>query len=107
MAMCRKCNTVNEDGLTRCKACNGILPVKLGSKSENRWERTRRQADLVGTKCPACETVNPYTIFKCKSCGHLLSKKAKRSGFDIKVWLSIGFAVAVLVSLIAAAMRGG
>ncbi len=69
MAVSCKCGTENETGLTRCGSCNAILPVKLGSKSEVRYERVRRKAELVGANCPKCGTVNPYTRFKCSSCG--------------------------------------
>lgn len=105
MAVCRKCNTVNEDGLTRCKSCNAILPVKLGSKSEVRYERVRRKAELVGTKCPSCGTVNPYTRFRCSSCGAPLGSGATRSGLD-RVWVYVGLGVALLAAVLAVALRG-
>ena len=104
MATCPKCNTVNDDGLTRCRACNAILPVRLGSKSAARWERVRRQPDLVGTKCPNCGMVNPYTRLRCKSCNAILSKKAARSGID-KFWVLVGIGVVVIAVLLAVASR--
>ncbi len=107
MAICRKCNTVNEEGLTRCRSCNAIMPVKIGSKSAQRWERTRRAPDLVGAECPNCQTVNPYTRFKCTSCGASLRKDPKRSGFGSKVWLFLGMALIVLATVLALAMGKG
>jgi len=105
MAICVKCNTVNDDGLTRCRACNAILPVKLGSKSTQRWERVRRQPDLVGAKCPQCGTVNPYTRLRCKSCNAILSKKAVRSGID-KFWVLVGVGIVVVAVLLVVVSRG-
>ena len=104
MAVCRKCNATNEEGLTRCKACNAILPVKLGSKSEVRYERVRRNPDLVGTKCPKCETVNPYTRFKCSSCGASLSKQKQASIWE-KAWVYVGIGVAIVAAVLAVALR--
>ncbi|UCC69706.1 MAG: hypothetical protein JSV79_07390 [Armatimonadota bacterium] len=105
MALCRKCNTVNEEGLTRCRACNAILPVKIGSKSETRWERVRRQPDLVGMKCPSCGAVNPYTRFRCKDCNTPLGKGHARSGVD-KFWVFVGIGAVILAAVIFAALRG-
>lgn len=105
MAVCRKCNTPNEEGLTRCKSCNAILPVRLGSKSEVRYERVRRDAALVGTKCPNCQTVNPYTRFKCKACGaSLRAGHGARRGLD-SMWFYLGLGLAVLAAVLAAAFR--
>jgi len=105
MAVCRKCGAQNEEGLTRCTSCKAILPVKLGSKSEIRYERVRRSAELVGATCPKCETVNPYTRFKCKSCGaYLGSKKKGKSGLE-KIWVYVGVGAAILATVIAVALR--
>src|SRR4030042_6141497 len=90
MANCPKCQTVNEEGLTRCRACNAILPVKLGSKSEVRYERVRRKAELVGANCPQCGTVNPYTRFKCSPCGASLSSRAKGTSILDRIWVYVG-----------------
>ncbi len=106
MAVCRKCNTENEEGLTRCKQCNAIMPVKLGSKSEVRYERTRRAPDLVGTKCPKCETVNPYTRFRCNNCNALLSNQSKKSSGLAKLWVYVGVGVVVIAAVVAVAMKG-
>jgi RNase P subunit RPR2 len=105
MAVCRKCNTENEEGLTRCKQCNAIMPVKLGSKSEVRFERVRRAPDLVGTKCPKCETVNPYTRFRCKNCNTLLSTQAGKSSRFAKLWLYVGAGAVIAVAVVAVALR--
>jgi len=102
MAVCPKCNTVNEEGLTHCRACNAILPVKIGSKSGTRWERVRRRPELVGTKCPKCGTVNPYTRFRCKSCGVLLNSPAKSRSSLQNVWMFIGIGVAILATVLVA-----
>lgn len=106
MSLCRKCNTPNEEGLTRCKSCNAILPVKLGSKSEVRYERIRRQPELVGVKCPKCETVNPYTRFRCKSCNTPLSSRDLGSGGLGRVWLYLGAGVVIIAAVVAVVMRG-
>lgn len=106
MATCRKCGAENEEGLTRCRACNAILPVKIGSKSQVRYERVRRKAELVGIKCPSCGAPNPYTQFRCQKCGASLSKKQEKSGLP-KAWLATGLALAVVVVVIAFVMRGG
>jgi uncharacterized OB-fold protein len=83
------------------------MPVKIGSKSETRWERSRRDPDLVGTKCPSCETVNPYTRFSCKSCGVSLRRDARKSGIAEKIWVFIGIGVLILVVVLAVAMGSG
>jgi hypothetical protein len=101
MSLCRKCNTVNEEGFTRCRACNAILPVKIGSKSETRWERVRRRPDLVGMKCPSCGAANPYTRFRCQSCDAALGKAKAKSGLD-KFWLFVGVGAAILATVILA-----
>ncbi len=105
MAVCRKCNTANEEGLTRCSSCNAILPVKLGSKSEVRYERVRRKAELVGANCPKCETVNPYTRFKCKSCGATLAAPQTRGIAWARVWAYVGLAAAALAAIAVMALR--
>jgi ribosomal protein L40E len=105
MSLCRKCNTTNEEGLTRCRSCNAILPVKLGSHSEVRFERVRRQPDLVGVKCLKCETVNPYTRFRCKSCNAPLSNQQRGGSGLARVWLYLGAAVVVIAALAAVFLR--
>jgi len=104
MAVCRKCGAENEEGLTRCMSCNAILPVKLGSKSQVRYERVRRSAELVGASCPQCGTVNPYTRFKCSSCGASLSSRAKGTSILDRIWVYIGVG-AVLAGAILVALR--
>jgi uncharacterized protein (DUF983 family) len=104
MALCRKCNTMNEEGLTRCRACNAILPVKIGSKSETRWERVRRRPELVGMKCPNCGAVNPYTRFRCQSCNAALDKAKAKSGLD-KFWVFVGVGAVILATAIFMAVR--
>ncbi|MFB3882242.1 MAG: hypothetical protein ACE149_13325 [Armatimonadota bacterium] len=105
MSLCRKCNTTNEEGLTRCKSCSAILPVKLGSQSEVRFERVRRKPDLVGVKCPKCEMLNPYTRFRCKSCNALLSSQQKGGLNLARVWMFVGAGVVVIAAVVAAVMR--
>ena len=95
MAVCRKCNTTNEEGLTRCKGCNAILPVKLGSKSEVRFERVNRKPELVGAKCPQCDTINPYTRFKCNNCGASLASKKKTGPKWERIWIYAGTGAAL------------
>ncbi len=104
MATCAKCDAVNDEGSTRCRNCNAILPVKMGSRSETRWERVRRLPELVGMKCPNCGTANPYTSFRCASCGGLLYRAKARSGLD-KFWVFLAVAVAILAAIILLAAR--
>ena len=104
MAVCRKCGSENEEGLTRCTSCKAILPVKLGSKSEVRYERVRRSAELVGAKCPKCETVNPYTRFKCTSCGAYIGRAKKGSSILDRIWVYVGVGAFVAAAL-AVALR--
>ncbi len=106
MATCSKCDAVNDEGSTRCTNCNAILPVKIGSESETRWERVRRQPELVGIKCPSCGTVNPYTSFRCESCGGSMSRAKARSGID-KFWIFLAVAVAILAMVLVLAVRAG
>jgi hypothetical protein len=101
MAVCRKCNTTNEEGLTRCQGCNAILPVKLGSKSEVRFERVRRKPELVGAKCPQCETVNPYTRFKCSNCGASLAGKKRSEPRWERIWIDAGTGAAIAAAIYA------
>jgi ribosomal protein L40E len=104
MAVCPKCNTVNEEGLTRCRACQAILPVKIGSKSATRWERVRRQPDLIGMKCPNCGAINPYTRLRCKSCDSPLSAPKRSSGLSA-IWFYVGIGVVVLATVFLMAFR--
>ena len=104
MAICPKCSTVNEEGLTRCRVCNAILPVKLGSKSEVRYERVRRQAELVGLKCPKCGAPNPYTRFRCQECNALLSGPREGGGL-VKLWLALGIGIAIVIIVLTVLKR--
>jgi ribosomal protein L40E len=105
MVICPKCHTGNEEGLTRCRACNAILPVKLGSKSTTRWERVRRQPDLVGLNCPKCGAINPYTRFKCKDCGTSLVQTQTNSDIT-RIWIYVGIGVVIAVLTIVFGFRG-
>jgi len=100
MAVCPKCNAVNEEGLIRCRSCNAILPVKLGSKSEVRYERVRRQSELVGMKCPSCGAQNPYTRFRCQQCDALLSGGDQRPGLA-KLWVALAIGIAIIIMVVA------
>ncbi len=104
MAVCRKCNTANEEGTTRCRACNAIMPVKMGSKSKTRWERVRRKPELVGAKCPKCGVVNPYTRLKCKECGAVLGRARAKSGLG-KIWMGLGIVLVVVAAVLFAMVR--
>jgi hypothetical protein len=104
MQICPKCNAVNDEGITRCLACNAILPVKIGSRSEARWERVRRRPELVGSKCPACGTVNPYTRLRCESCGASMSGREARAGISW-LWVFLTIAVGILGVLTLLALR--
>jgi len=104
MAICPKCNANNEEGLTRCRACNAIMPVKIGSKSATRWERVRRQPDLVGMKCPTCGAINAYTRLHCQACNASLMRDASRSGLG-KIWIYAGLVVMVLATILLVVLR--
>ncbi len=104
MATCPKCHADNEEGLTRCRTCNAIMPVKIGSKSENRYERVRRQSELVGIKCPTCGTMNPYTQFRCRQCGGSLSQRKEATGLS-KVWVALVLGLAVVIVVVAFVLR--
>jgi len=104
MSTCPKCHATNEEGMTRCQACKAILPVKLGSKSTTRWERVRRQPDLVGVKCPNCGAPNAYTRLRCKSCSAVLAQKQARSGLG-RLWVYAGIGMVILAMILAAALR--
>jgi uncharacterized OB-fold protein len=80
--------------------------VKLGSQSEVRFERVRRQPDLVGVKCPNCEALNPYTRFRCKSCNAALSVPRRGGSGIAKILLFVGASAVIIVAVIAAVMRG-
>ena len=99
MAHCAKCDTANDEGSTRCRSCNAILPVKMGRRSETRWERVRRLPELVAKKCPSCGTANPYTSFRCASCGALLYRAKAGLGID-KFWFFVAAAGAILVAVL-------
>lgn len=104
MAICRKCNTENEEGLTRCRACNAILAVKIGSTSEARWERVRRQPELVGMRCASCGTVNPYTRFRCSSCGASLARPKTEPVLG-KFWAFVGIGLVILAAILLVVFR--
>ena len=104
MARCAKCDAVNDEGSTRCRSCNAILPVKIGSKSETRWERVRRLPGLVARKCPSCGAATPYTSFRCKSCGGPMIRTSTRSGID-KFWIFVAVAGAILAAVLLLAVR--
>jgi hypothetical protein len=104
MATCPKCNTINEEGMTRCAACKSILPVKIGSKSATRWERVRRLPDLVGTKCPSCGAPNAYTRLRCRACNSSLTKAESRSGLG-KLWIYAGIGVVILATILTFVLR--
>jgi len=106
MATCPKCHGENEEGLTRCRTCNAILPVKIGSKSEARYERVRRQAELVGIKCPTCGTMNPYTHFRCGQCGGSLSQPKETTGLS-KLWPALALGLVVVIVVLALVLRRG
>lgn len=81
------------------------MPVRIGSRSEIRYERVRRQAELVGIKCPSCGAPNPYTQFRCAQCGRSLSKAAQAGGLR-KLWIAAGLLVAVVTIVLAFVLRG-
>ena len=96
MASCPKCKTLNEDALTRCRACNAILPVRLGTELETRYERDGVQASLTGLRCRRCGAINPYTRFKCEQCGVSLTQYKPPSLLD-RAWVYVGLAMAAML----------
>ena len=106
MAVCPKCRAENTEGLTRCRACNAILPVGLGTKSEQRWERVRRQSDLVGLFCPRCGERNPYTRFRCQACGANLTPPVRRGSASTK-WILAGLALLIILGTLVAFLKHG
>jgi ribosomal protein L40E len=92
-----KCKTLNDDAATRCRACNAILPVQLGTQA-TLYERNGMQASITGLRCKRCGTINPYTRFKCGTCGTSLTQYKPPTFLD-RVWIYVG--VAMLVTLIA------
>jgi len=105
MSVCPKCKAENEEGLTRCTACNAILPVRMGSKLTVRYERVRRQPDLVGMKCPECGATNVYTRLRCQECDALLSASHHRGGLG-RLWLYAGIGMVILVAILVVMFRG-
>lgn len=105
MASCPKCATMNFEGATRCRACNAVIPIKLGSASEHQYERAGLQPTHTGLKCPHCGATNPYTRFKCRQCGVSLTQH-KRPGLFDQAWTYLALG-AVLLIVMFVALRGG
>jgi ribosomal protein L40E len=104
MASCPKCKTLNEETANRCRACNAMLPIKMGSKLEHRYERDGVQSGLTGLKCQRCGATNPYTRFKCEQCGASLTQYKRPSLLD-RAWLYVALGLLVVVGVLVA-MRG-
>lgn len=98
MTTCRKCGAANPDNMTRCQSCNAMLPIKMGTKSEELYERGGLRPTHVGMKCPHCGADNPYTRTKCHRCDKLLSPPKRRENPYLR-WLYLGAGAVVLVVL--------
>lgn len=102
MSSCPKCKTLNDVAATRCRACNALLPVRVGTKAEALYERHGLQASLTELKCPRCGALNAYTRFKCEKCGVSLTQYKPPSLLD-RAWVYVGLGLlAVLLVTMAA-----
>ena len=105
MTTCPKCKAANPDNVNRCQSCNAMLPIKLGTKSEELYERGGLRPTHVGMKCPHCAADNPYTRTRCQQCGGLLAA-AKSRGNPYLLWVYLGAGAVVLVVLLTLLGRG-
>lgn len=104
MASCPKCASENLEGATRCRVCNAMIPIKLGSVAEHVYERNGLHAARVGLKCARCGATNPYTRFKCQQCGVSLTQYRRPGIFD-QAWTYLVLGALLLVVMFAV-MRG-
>ena len=105
MTTCPKCGAANPDTVTRCTACKAILPVKLGTASQELYERSGLRATHVQMRCPHCAAENPYTRTRCQQCGGLLTKK-QRHETPYRKWLYLAIGAVVLIVLFVATRQG-
>lgn len=101
MTTCPKCKAANPDDVNRCQSCNAMLPIKLGSASQELFEREGLRPTHTGMRCPQCQAVNPYTRIKCERCGSPLIQQERRGGL-LQAWpyLAIGVVVLLVVFLV-------
>jgi len=105
MTTCPKCGAANPDTVNRCGSCKAMLPIKMGTASEELYERSGLRATHVGMKCPHCQADNPYTRTKCHQCGGLLAAE-KRRGNPYAMWLYLGIGVVVLIVVFMVLKKG-
>jgi ribosomal protein L40E len=105
MASCPKCESVNLEGATRCRVCNAMIPIKLGSAAEHVYERSGIHPARVGLKCARCGAMNPYTRFKCQQCGVSLTQYRRPGLFD-QAWTYLALGALLLVVMFVV-FRGG
>jgi len=96
MTTCPKCGAGNPDNVNRCSACQAMLPIKLGTASEELYERSGLRPTHVNMHCPHCGAENPYTRVRCHQCDGLLAP-VKRRGNPYQRWLYLAVGVVVLV----------
>jgi predicted nucleic acid-binding Zn ribbon protein len=82
-----------------------MLPIKMGTASEELYERSGLRPTHVGMKCPHCGADNPYTRTRCGQCDGLLAA-AKARGNPYQMWIYLGAGVIVLVVLFMLLGRG-
>jgi len=105
MSSCPKCKTLNDEAATRCRACNAVMPVRLGTASATLYEREGLQAGLTALTCRRCGATNPYTRFKCEKCGVSLTQYKPPSLLD-RAWIFVGLGLlaALLLTLLLRAL---
>ena len=77
-----------------------MLPIKLGTASEERYEREGIRPTHVAMRCPQCGAENPYTRVRCQKCSGLLAP-VKSKGNPYQKWIYLAICVIVLVVLFA------
>ena len=101
MTSCPKCESQNLEGATRCRVCNAMIPIKLGSTSEHLYERAGLQPARTELKCPRCGAVNPYSRFKCQRCGVSLTQYQRPGLFD-QAWIYVVLGALLLIVMFVA-----
>lgn len=101
MASCPKCATENLEGATRCRVCNAMIPIRMGSVAEHLYERGGLQPVRLGLKCARCGALNPYSRFRCQQCGVSLTQYQRPGLFD-QAWTYLVLGAALLITLFVA-----
>ena len=82
-----------------------MLPIKLGTASEELYERSGLRPTHVAMRCPHCKAENPYTRTRCQQCGGLLAAE-KRGGNPYQKWLYLAIGAVVLVVVFVMLKKG-